>query len=317
MAVVKISDILTPDVWNAYGAQRTAELSAFWSSGIVASMDGITLPNGGGTINIPHFGYLTGDAEVLSDSAALTPGNITAAKQVAAIIGRGRAWGANDLATVFAGADPAAAILDRVAEYWSRQMQAELIQILSGVFAAASMSGLISDISAGASETVRAFNASTFIDATQLLGDAKSNVSAVAMHSATEAYLAKQQLIVYETPAGKSDRISYYLGKRIIVDDGLPVAAGTYTSYIFGAGAVGYAEGVVGASDIENDRDILAGENVFTMRRRFILHPRGIKWQGTPAGDFPTRTELATGTNWVRVFDAKQIPIVQFKHKLA
>ncbi|MBV5310835.1 major capsid protein [Chromatium okenii] len=317
MAVVKISDILTPDVWNAYGAQRTAELSAFWSSGIVASMDGITLPNGGGTINIPHFGDLTGDAEVLSDSAALTPGNITAAKQVAAIIGRGRAWGANDLATVFAGADPAAAILDRVAEYWSRQMQAELIQILSGVFAAASMSGLISDISAGASETVRAFNASTFIDATQLLGDAKSNVSAVAMHSATEAYLAKQQLIVYETTAGKSDRISYYLGKRIIVDDGLPVAAGTYTSYIFGAGAVGYAEGVVGASDIENDRDILAGENVFTMRRRFILHPRGIKWQGTPAGDFPTRTELATGTNWVRVFDAKQIPIVQFKHKLA
>jgi hypothetical protein len=317
MAVVKISDILTPDVWNAYGAQRTAELSAFWSSGIVASMDGITLPNGGGTINIPHFGDLTGDAEVLSDSAALTPGNITAAKQVAAIIGRGRAWGANDLATVFAGADPAAAILDRVAEYWSRQMQAELIQILSGVFAAASMSGLISDISAGASETVRAFNASTFIDATQVLGDAKSNVSAVAMHSATEAYLAKQQLIVYETTAGKSDRISYYLGKRIIVDDGLPVAAGTYTSYIFGAGAVGYAEGVVGASDIENDRDILAGENVFTMRRRFILHPRGIKWQGTPAGDFPTRTELATGTNWVRVFDAKQIPIVQFKHKLA
>jgi hypothetical protein len=317
MAVVKISDILTPDVWNAYGAQRTAELSAFWSSGIVASMDGITLPNGGGTINIPHFGDLTGDAEVLSDSAALTPGNITAAKQVAAIIGRGRAWGANDLATVFAGADPAAAILDRVAEYWSRQMRAELIQILSGVFAAASMSGLISDISAGASETVRAFNASTFIDATQLLGDAKSNVSAVAMHSATEAYLAKQQLIVYETTAGKSDRISYYLGKRIIVDDGLPVAAGTYTSYIFGAGAVGYAEGVVGASDIENDRDILAGENVFTMRRRFILHPRGIKWQGTPAGDFPTRTALATGTNWVRVFDAKQIPIVQFKHKLA
>lgn len=317
MAVVKISDILTPDVWNAYGAQRTAELSAFWASGIVAPMDGITLPNGGGTINIPHFGDLTGDAEVLSDSAALTPGNITAAKQVAAIIGRGRAWGANDLATVFAGADPAAAILDRVAEYWSRQMQAELIQILSGVFSAASMSGLISDISAGASETVRAFNASTFIDATQLLGDAKSNVSAVAMHSATEAYLAKQQLIVYETTAGKSDRISYYLGKRIIVDDGLPVAAGTYTSYIFGAGAVGYAEGVVGDKDIENDRDILAGENVFTMRRRFILHPRGIKWQGTPAGDFPTRTELSTGTNWLRVFDVKQIPIVQFKHKLA
>lgn len=317
MAVVKISDVLTPDVWNSYGAARTAELSAFWSAGIVAGMDGIALPNGGGTINMPYFGDLSGDAEVLSDADALTPGNITAGKQVAVVIGRGRAWGANDLAAVFAGADPAAAILDRVAAYWSRQMQTELISVLGGVFSAASMSGLVADVSAGASEAVRAFNASTFIDAVQKLGDAKAQVSAIAMHSATEAYLAKQQMIEYETTAGKSDRVSYYLGKRVIVDDGLPVSSGTYTSYIFGSGAVGYAEGMIGEGDIENDRDILAGENVFTMRRRFILHPRGIKWQGTPAGDFPTRTELSTGTNWLRVFDVKQIPIVQFKHKLA
>jgi hypothetical protein len=317
MAVVKISDILTPDVWNQYGAARTAALSAFWESGIVAGMDGITLPNGGGTINMPYFGDLTGDAENLSDSDALTPGNISAGKQVAVIIGRGRAWGANDLAAVFAGADPAAAILDRIAGYWARQMQTELIGLLGGVFAAASMSGLISDISAGASEAVRTFNAEMFIDACQLLGDAKSSVSAVAMHSATEAYLAKAQLIAYETTAGKSDRVPYYLGKRVIVDDGLPVSSGTYTSYIFGGGAIGYAEGVIGEQDLENDRDILAGENVFTMRRRFILHPRGVKWQGTPAGDFPSRAELATGTNWLRVFETKQIPVVQFKHKLA
>ncbi len=317
MTVVRISDVLTPDVWNEYGANRTAELSAFWQSGIVAGVPGIALPNGGATINLPYFGDLTGDAENLDDATALTPGAISAAKQVAVVIGRGRAWGANDLAGVFSGADPAGAIIDRLAAYWARQMQIELIKTLTGVFGAASMSGNVHDISGGASEAVRAFNATTFIDACQLLGDAKDSVMAVAMHSATEAYLAKQQLIAYETDASKNTRVASYMGKRVIIDDGLPVDTGTYTSYIFGAGAVGYAEGVIGKSDLETDRDILAADDVIAMRRRFILHPKGVKWQGTPAGDFPTRTELATGANWLRVFENKQIPIVKFNHKLA
>lgn len=314
---VKIADILTPDVWNAYGANRTTELSAFWQAGVVSAVPGVAVPNGGAVIDMPHFNDLTGDLENLDDATSLTPGKITAGQQKAVVIGRGRAWGVNDLAGVFAGADPARAIMDRIAAYWARQMQSELLSTLTGVFGAASMSGLVSDISGGASEAVRTFNANTFIDATQLLGDAKGNVSAIAMHSATEAYLAKAQLITYETTAGKSDRVPFYMGKRVIVDDGLPVATGTYTSYIFGSGVVGYSEATVGAADLETDRDILAGEDVMAMRRRFLLHPVGMKWIGSAAGAFPTRTELATGTNWERVFDAKAIPMIAFKHKLA
>jgi len=314
---VKIADILTPAVWNDYGANRTTELSAFWQAGVVAPVPGIELPNGGSTVNFPHFNDLTGDAENLSDSTPLTPGKITTGQQVAVIVGRGRAWDVNDLAGVFAGADPARAIMDRIAAYWARQQQAELIATLTGVFGAASMSGLLHDVSAGGSEATRTFNAVNFIDATQKLGDAKSGVSAIAMHSATETYLAKQQLIAYETSADKSDRVPFYMGKRVIVDDGLPVSSGTYTSYIFGAGTVGYAEATVGAADLETDRDILAGEDVMAMRRRFILHPVGMRWVGASAGAFPTRAELATGTNWTRVYDPKAIPMIAFKHKNA
>jgi hypothetical protein len=317
MSATKIADILKPENWNEYGVQRTAELSALFQSGIVAAVPGITLPKGGGTINLPFFNDLTGDAENLSDSTPLTVGNIGSAQDIAAVLGRGRAFGVNDLAGVFSGADPAAAIMDLLAGYWARQLQAELIKVLTGAFAAASMSGNVSDISGGASEAVRAFNQNTFIDAVQLLGDAKDSVSAIAMHSAVEAYLAKQQMIVYETTADKNERIATYLGKRVIVDDGMPVSSGTYTSYIFGPGAVGFAEDTIGEEDLETDRDILAGDTVMTMRRRFLLHPRGIKWTGTPAGAFPSRTELATGTNWTRVYENKQIRIVQFKHKIA
>ncbi len=328
MAVTKIANLLTPDIWNSYGVNRTAELSAFWTSGVVANVPGISLPQGGGSVNMPFFSDLTGTVENLSDSASLTPGNIAASKDVAAVIGRGRAWGVNDLAPALSGSDPARAIMDLLAAYWARQMQGELINTLNGAFAAASMSTNVSDISAGGTEAGRAFNASTFIDAAQLLGDAKGEIQAIAMHSATEAYLAKAQLITYETTADKSDRIVRYMGKRVIVDDSLPVSSGTYTTYLFGAGAIGYAEEALptagpstplhtAGAGIEVDRDILAGDTVVAMRRRFILHPRGIKWQGTPAGSFPTRAELATGTNWAKVYEAKQIRIVQFKHKIA
>lgn len=317
MPAVKISDILTPDVWSQYGANRTTELAALWQAGVVAPVPGISLPEGGAVINMPFFNDLTGDAENLSDSTSLTTGAITTGQQKAVIIGRGRSWGVNDLAGVFAGADPARAIMDRIAGYWARQMQAELLSTLGGVFGAAGMSGLVSDVSGGASEALRTFNAGTFIDATQKLGDAKAGVTAVAMHSATEAYLAKQQLIAYETTANKSDRVPYYMGKRVVIDDGLPVTAGTYTSYIFGAGVIGYAEAVVGKNDLETDRDILAGVDVMAMRRRFILHPVGCRWVGAAAGAFPTRAELATATNWNRAFDVKAIPMVAFKHKNA
>jgi hypothetical protein len=313
---VKISDILTPDVWNSYGENRTKELTAFMQAGLVAPVPGIDVPNGGATINVPHFNDISGDAENLSDSAALTPGKIDAGKQVAVVIGRGRAWSINDLSAVFSGADPAKSIMDKVAAYWARQNQAELINTTKGIFAAASMSGSVLDISGGAGAAA-VIGSSSFVDAGQLLGDAKGTLAAVAMHSATEAKLAKDQLIVYVQPAGQTDRIPTYMGKRVIVDDSLPVASGVYTSYLFGSNVFGYSERVVGKSEIETDRDILAGEDVLAMRRRFIMHPVGMKWVGSPAGAFPTRAELATGTNWVRVFDTKAIPMVAFKHKLA
>lgn len=317
MAKTLISDILTPEFWRDYGIKRTSELSALWQSGIVAAVPDITLPSGGGTVNLPFFNDLSGDMEVLDDATPLTVGNITANKDVAAVIGRGRAFSVNDLAAVLSGADPAMAILDLVAGYWARQQQKELVQILTGVFAAASMAGNVLDVSGAGTEDTRTINDSTFIDATQKLGDAKDSVSAMVMHSAAEAYLAKKKSLSYELDPNTSERIITYMGKRVIVDDGVPVDTGNYTSYIFGPGAVGYSEDTIGDEDIETDRDILAGDTVATFRRRFILHPRGVKWKGAPAGDFPSREELATGTNWERVYETKQIRMIKFVHKVA
>ena len=312
----KVADILTPDVWNEYGRAAVLEKNAFWQSGIVSRVENITLPTGGATVHLPFFGRLTGDAETLSDSNPLAVDKISAGQQIAVVVARGKAWGTNDLAGLLAGADPLGALIEQLASYWATQDQKELIATLEGVFASASMADNRLDIS---NETGAAgvLSAAAFIDACAKMGDARDALTTVAMNSAAEAKLAKDDLIQYQTPSGQSGRVPYYLGKRVIVDDALPQEGDKTTLYVFGAGAIGFVDGEVGAGAMERDRDILAGEDVVSMRRRWILHVKGTKWTGTPAGQFPTRAELADGGNWARVFEPKAIPIIQLKARIA
>lgn len=314
----KISDVIVPEIFNPYVIQKTMELSALVSSGII-SAEAIfdALASGGGkTVNMPYWTDLSGDSEVLSDSGALTPEKIGSAQDVAVILRRGKAWGVNDLAANLAGDDPMRAIGDLVAAYWSRDLQTTLIKILTGVFGAASMSGNVSDISAGVGDAAK-ISASAIVDAFQLLGDAKSTLTGIMMHSAVEAALSKQDLITTIRNSEGKVVMKSYMEKQVIVDDGCPVTDGTYSTFLFGAGAFALGNGnPVGFVPTETDRDSLAGEDYLINRKTLILHPRGVAFTGTPAGSSPTNTELATGTNWTRKYANKAIRVVQFKHKI-
>ena len=163
-------------------------------------------------------------------------------------------------------------------------------------------------------------SASAFIDACQLLGDAQSELTAVAMHSATKAYLKKQNLIQFERDSTDVE-FETYQGRRVIVDDGCPVASGVYTTYLFGAGAIAYGNGSpVGFVPTELDRDKRKGSGVDYLinRKTFILHPRGIKFTNLVRANAETvsRTELANAKNWQRVYEPKAIRMVCFKHKI-
>lgn len=95
---------------------------------------------------------------------------------------------------------------------------------------------------------------------------------------------------------------------------------GSYVSYLFGAGAMALGNGSpVGILPTEVYRNAMtgSGEDVLINRRSFILHPRGIKFQGTLASNAgPTSVELKTAANWARVYEPKQIRIVSFRHKI-
>ena len=316
-----IENVIVPEVFNPYVIERTAELSAFYQSGIIArtpALDALA-SSGGRLLNMPFWEDLSGADEVLSDSSALTPGKIEAGQDVAALLMRGKAWAVNDLAKALSGDDPMRAVGDLVAAYWARRFNVILINILTGIFGndATLMNSNQHDISGvPTAEDDDVISAKTAVDAIYKLGDSADKLTGFAMHSATVAKLAKDDLIEYIKPSEGSPEVPYFLGKRVVVDDSLPKANGVYTTYIFGEGAFGWGEG--GAPvPTETGRDILAGDDILVHRRHFILHPRGVAFQDdTVAGSSPTNTELATHTNWLRVYEPKNVRIVQFKHKL-
>lgn len=329
MAGTTLSDVIVPELFNPYVIQKSMELSALFQSGIVAhSPEFDRLASEAAPLhNMPFFEDLSGDSEAIIEGADLTANKITSNKDVSTTIRRGMMWSATDLSAALAGSDPMAAIGSLVAGFWARDMQKELVNMLNGVFGSYTsgsdtvtpLSDHILDISGGTG-TAANISASAFIDACQLLGDAQGQLTAVAMHSATKAYLKKQNLI--QTERDSTDvEFDTYQGRRVIVDDGCPVAEGVYTTYLFGNGAIAFGNGSpVGFVPTETDRDKKKGSGVDYLinRRTFIMHPRGVKFTNLVRANTEnvTRTELANAKNWERVYEPKAIRMVAFKHKI-
>ena len=114
--------------------------------------------------------------------------------------------------------------------------------------------------------------------------------------------------------------IPTFLGHRIIVDDGLPVAfadsqtPNEYTSIIFGAGAFGFGEGtpkVPVEVDREPEKGRGGGIETLWSRKTYLLHPFGFSHgTATPYNtESFTLAELATSTTWTRVVERKNVPV--------
>ena len=311
-----------PEIFQPYMVRRTTELSEFYSSGIIAPTAELDIPaggNGGNVINMPYWEDLAGDSQILDTSTDLNVAKFTTGADKAVLNARALVYGATDLAAALVGSDPILALADLYAAKWARVWQKEiLINTLAGSMP--NVTDNLLDIS-GLSGNAAVFDASSFVDANQKMGDHKDKLVAVAVHSAVEALMAKADLIDYVKDSNGKLLYREYMGKRVIVDDGMPVSAGVYTTYLFGAGAIGYGEGVP-KMPLETERAARSngGETYLFSRRHFVLHPRGIKWDpvsGVPAKDAPSNAELASTGNWTRAWEAQAIRIVQFKHRIA
>jgi len=334
MAKTALADIIVPTEFEKYAIERTAELSRFGQSGIIEMAPEFdALANSGGhEVHMPFWKDLTATRQILSDAAPLTVNKIGSDQDIARIQNDAQVWGVNHLAKVVAGDDPLQAIVDLVAAYWARTDEGLIISCLKGIFGAATMAGNLlaihSETVAGTTNATK-LNGATFVDACAKLGDAADKLTAVAMHSATEAALKKLDLIDFLPDSEGKPSLATFQGRRVVVDDSLPTRAGTtdgtvYTSYLFGQGAFAKGaspldgtplQGGFGTEGVELARSALDSDTLLINRRRYILHPRGVKFtSASVAGASPTDAELQNQANWIRVWENKNVRLVAITH---
>jgi hypothetical protein len=337
MAVTNILNMVeVNEKFSTYVLDRSTELNRLVNAGI-ASADPVVgqlingTPAGGRFIEIPAWNALEGEDEVFGEHD-VSVGNITTKSSHATLLFRQRAWGATDLSHVLGGADPMAAVGNLLADWWNAREQKIYLSILKGILdpTSGALRDHVNDISSGSGEAAYISDAAT-LDTKQLLGDHYGSLGMVFMHSAVYTYLQKKGLITRNPifdPAQSQIEMERYLGYRILVDDGMPVNDGVYTTYFLGTNAFirqdGSPAGFVGS---ETDRDKLGAKDYLINRRCMIVTPRGFSWNTsatlteTVGSDtrtlyYPNNNHLATPENWTLATDHKKIPIAALIHKI-
>ena len=329
------SDIIIPEVFTPYVIEQTTQRDAFLASGVVQPMAELNAAEGGGDfVNVPFYkANLAGDFEVLTDSSSLTPGKITADKQVGVVLHRGRAFESRDLAALAAGSDPMAAIGAKIADYIANQRQKDLLSCLAGVFgtvhttsSSAAFFPLTIDGESG--DTPTALSPRHVAEAKALLGDQGEKLTAICMHSKVYYDLVERRAVDFvlatdisgggATASGGSiagafgsPTVPTFMGLRVIISDDVNTngsgASTEYATYFFTEGAIGSGEQL--GLQTETDRDILAKSDAMSIDLHYVYHPIGAKWAVTDAN--PTRAQLQTVGNWSKVYETKNLGIVR------
>lgn len=335
--VTRISDVVVPVRFTPYAQEITQEKSRLIQSGAaVVDAELSSLLDGGGlTFNQPSFKDLDNEAEnVSSDDPATqsSPKKIGTATEIQVRLSRNQSWSSMDLAGDLAGEDPMGAIGARVGTYWARRMQAAFVATMKGVFAdnAAAPTGgdthtqndMLRDLSAVNGgvflDGTTNFGGKAFIDATLTMGDSMEDLTLVMMHSIVYATALKNNLITFRPASNNSDAASVptYLGREVIVDDGLPFSGALFETWLFGRGAIRIGMGSPKTPtevDRKPENGNGSGQDLLYNRVEWSIHPSGHAFimGSIPAGG-PANTDLQTAANWRRVFpERKQIKIAK------
>lgn len=337
------SDVIIPEVFTPYLIEATTVRNSFLTSGVVTALDALNVTEGGDKVTIPNWkADLSGDAERLTDTTSLTPGKITADKQIGVVLHRGRAWESRDLARLAAGSDPMGAIGAKVADYIANQQQKDLIACLNGVFGAVGSDNSSAAFAAlsidggGSGETN--LGPRQIAAAEAILNEDADRLGAIVMHPLVYADLKERKAIDFVTAddarvtastiaAGSitalnafggsvaaaysaNMTIPFYMGMRVIRSKDVPTSGSgsttKYACFVMAPGAVGTGQQAALRSEV--DRDILAKSDAMSVDWHNVYHPLGARYIGSVN---PTATDLATASNWEKVFETENIGIVR------
>lgn len=329
----QLSDVIVPEVFTPYVQQITEEKSRLVQSGILARAESIDnfLAGAGLTAHMPSFKDLDNDSENVStdQSGTSSPNKIGTAQEIIVRLSRNNSWSSYDLVQALIGADPMEAIASRVGAYWTRRLQAAFVATMRGVYAdnAAAPVGtehvqndMTHDVS-GASfvDGVTNFTAEAFIDATLTMGDSMGDLAGIVVHSVVYARMQKNNLIDFIPDSEGKVNIPVFLGREVVVDDGVPFTGGVFESWLFARGACRLGMGSPSVPT-EVDRNPATGngggsETLYN-RVELCIHPVGHAYIGTAASGGPsnanTTNNLANAGSWRRAFtERKQIKMAR------
>ena len=347
MAVTRLSDVITPEVFADYMTQDTMKGTAFFNAGLIQPDAELSnkLAGGGTTFQAPKWDDLRGTLGGIStDNPAdiLALNNVGSFQETAVRMTHNEGWGAMQFASQLAGSSAMTRIGDRVKNWWDLYFNDVAANLLLGIVSS-NLANNAGDMyhDAGAAS----FSGTVALDAAQRLGDAKNKLNILSIHSKTESRMQKAGLLTNAfTPEKDIDGREFtgqmYMNKwRVVVDDRMPngqtatdanpgggasvngvaLAANEYLSVLSAPDVIGHGESQNEIIPVEVDREALAGngsgEDRLVTRRVFTFHPRGHRFtSASMAGSTPTLAEIANGANWTRVYpEQKQMGMVAIK----
>lgn len=331
--LTKVSDVVVPEIFTPYIQQLTETKTRIIQAGVLTSdpfLSGL-LAGGGLTFNVPSWRDLDNDTEnvsgdqvadiigltaaavggVFSGIAAGTtltdsvPKKIQTDTEIAVRMNRNQSWSSARLARELAGADPMSAIAGRVSNYWARRLQAAFIATVQGISKdnGVNDSGDYANDIAGSAfiDGVTNFSAEAFLDAALTMGDSMEDLTAVMVHSVVYNRMQKNNLIDFIPDSEGRVSIPTFLGRRVVVDDGMPTgtsavrgdgtagATGIYETWLFGAGFA-----MLGSNPPPDATEVGRYPSAGNGGGQDVLFSR-VQWSIHPAGHAFVASSLANG----------------------
>lgn len=314
----QIADILA--VENEFLAtvnQAIADKSVYRQAGLIvddAAMSEVANGALGATYNKRFFKPLAQtESHVPNDNPADRgqSGKITMGVSKVRAHERANGWSSMDLTAEVLDADPMGAIANRVAEYWDFDERASVIAIMQSLMTQPGFEHVIDGV----------LDLDGIIDACALKGDFYESIEGLIVPKPVHTLLQKAEGNLFVPKSQTNIGFDTFGGLKLVVNSAIAPVGGVYTSIAFGRGAFASATGTA-KKPVAYVRDELAGnfgaQETLINRRKFVLHPKGFSYEGTTAEmASATNAELATAGAFVASDDAKLIPLVFIKSKLA
>lgn len=330
MASTTLSDVnfLSAPFKDTLNGEFTDKL-AFMSSGMIGSANGYITPDTGYFQKIPKWNPYAGDGTQITSGGTLTPDAMTDYVDQAVYVEREFAIGQEQWLKWIAGKDATSEFARQLAIILAKHSQRISLKVATGVMATA----LASTNSTGNTYIGSTISPQAVLGGKFLLGDNSGKLTDAIMHSKVYADALTDKIINWDKAQADSlntGDTGAMIGMNPHMDDSLTATASVYPTYLGTQGSMIYLYRERQASDnsnanrmtinagniiveLEKYRDSLVsgGKDVVIVRYSAAFHVPGVAWSSATTN--PTDAQLATGSNWTKKAETKNIPLVQIK----